>query len=355
MNRLLTVVVLLVVVAALAVGGFVAIDRLAGDDPEEVVIDKPELTATPIVVTDLIERETFEGTLRFRDAFEVTSQLAGTVTAVPEAGTVVDRGDRLVEVDGHPVVVLFGDRPMWRPLAEGIDEGEDVRQLEENLVALGYAPDGGFTPDAEFDEDTADMVVGWHEDLGLSDDPIVELGRIVYLQEPARVGSVLVTEGAPLAPGTPIVELSSTDKEVSLLLPVDRQDLVMVGDEVDVVLPDDVLTTGVVEEIGRVVVTTGGPGSDERAVEVIVALADPGVGGDLDQAPVDVELEAGRAAGVLAVPVNALLALADGGYALQLERPGEPELVAVEIGTFVGGLVEISGDVEAGDMVLVPK
>jgi hypothetical protein len=79
------------------------------------------------------------------------------------------------------------------------------------------------------------------------------------------------------------------------------------------------------------------------------------VGGDLDQAPVDVELESDRAAGVLAVPVDALLALADGGYALQVERPGGPELVAVEIGTFVGGLVEVTGDIEAGEMVLVPR
>ena len=43
---------------------------------------------------------------------------------------------------------------------------------------------------------------------------------------------------------------------------------------------------------------------------------------------------------VLAVPVGALLALREGGYALQLPDGG---LVAVQTGMFAEGLVEVSG------------
>jgi hypothetical protein len=54
--------------------------------------------------------------------------------------------------------------------------------------------------------------------------------------------------------------------------------------------------------------------------------------------------------GVLAVPVGALLALSEGGYAVQL--PGG-RLIAVRTGMFAKGLVEVSGTgVAAGTKVV---
>ena len=61
------------------------------------------------------------------------------------------------------------------------------------------------------------------------------------------------------------------------------------------------------------------------------------------------------APGVTAVPVDALLALAEGGYAV--ERPvagGGTELVAVEVGAFADGWVQVTGDLAEGDDVVVP-
>ena len=58
---------------------------------------------------------------------------------------------------------------------------------------------------------------------------------------------------------------------------------------------------------------------------------------------------------MLAVPVEALLALAEGGYAVEVsDGDGTTHLVGVELGVFADGLVEITGDVEAGDQVVVP-
>jgi multidrug efflux pump subunit AcrA (membrane-fusion protein) len=59
--------------------------------------------------------------------------------------------------------------------------------------------------------------------------------------------------------------------------------------------------------------------------------------------------------GVLAVPVNALLALAEGGYAVEVDRGGRRELVGVTLGLFADGLVEVKGHgLAAGDRVVVP-
>lgn len=61
---------------------------------------------------------------------------------------------------------------------------------------------------------------------------------------------------------------------------------------------------------------------------------------------------------VLAVPVNALLALAGGGYAVEVvDKGGKHRLVPVTTGLFDddGGLVEVSGrGLSAGQNVVVP-
>jgi multidrug efflux system membrane fusion protein len=46
---------------------------------------------------------------------------------------------------------------------------------------------------------------------------------------------------------------------------------------------------------------------------------------------------------VLAVPVGALLALAEGGYGLEVVRGGTSAVVAVDTGMFADGKVEVSG------------
>ena len=55
------------------------------------------------------------------------------------------------------------------------------------------------------------------------------------------------------------------------------------------------------------------------------------------------------------MPVEALLALAEGGYAVEVDDGGAAtHLVGVELGVFADGWVEVTGDVEAGDQVVVP-
>jgi membrane fusion protein, multidrug efflux system len=46
---------------------------------------------------------------------------------------------------------------------------------------------------------------------------------------------------------------------------------------------------------------------------------------------------------VLTVPVAALLALAEGGYGVQVVEGATTRIVAVETGLFAGGRVEVSG------------
>jgi multidrug efflux pump subunit AcrA (membrane-fusion protein) len=84
---------------------------------------------------------------------------------------------------------------------------------------------------------------------------------------------------------------------------------------------------------------------------------DPAATGHLDQAPVNVEITTESAQNVLAVPVDALLALAGGGYAVELADGRVHRLVAVTVGLFddAEGLVQVSGQgLYAGQRVVVP-
>ena len=96
----------------------------------------------------------------------------------------------------------------------------------------------------------------------------------------------------------------------------------------------------------------------KATVDVIIAINDPAAltAAAFDQAPVTVRVVTRAAEDVLAVPVEALLALAEGGYAVELAHDdGTTSLVAVELGAFADGWVEVTGDVAEGDQVEVPE
>jgi hypothetical protein len=364
-RRSRAIVSLVVTVIVIGVAGVWAINEFSADPAPAASDEDPELTTASVVRTDLIEVETLDGTLRYAEPGFVLAQAPGVVTGTPGEGRILTRGDELMEIGGRPVIVMYGDRPAWRTMSNGI-EGSDVEQLEENLAALGFEVDGPYSDeegphvdDSQFDDVydglTAELVRDWQGMLGLDGTGMVELGSVVFLTGPVRISEVVVDVGTPVAAGTPLLATSATYQEVQLWLDADQQDLLEVGDSVGLEFPDEVVSTGVVEEISSVV-TTVGTGPDARRVfEVSIRPDDVAVLEGLDEAPVDVDVESSEATGVLAVPVNALLALAEGGYAVELQLPvGGTRIVAVDIGEFADGLVEVDGELSEGDVVLVP-
>jgi hypothetical protein len=87
-------------------------------------------------------------------------------------------------------------------------------------------------------------------------------------------------------------------------------------------------------------------------------LTDPAATGRLDQAPVNVSITTASVKNALVVPVNALLALASGGYAVEeVEASGAHQLVAVNLGLFddARGLVQVTGSgLQVGQRIVVP-
>ncbi|MDQ4048687.1 MAG: peptidoglycan-binding protein [Actinomycetota bacterium] len=294
------------------------------------------------------------------------SQGSGTVTRLAREGSIVDRGEALYALDNRPVVLLYGSIPVYRDLSTASSPGPDVRQLEQNLVALGFG--SGLTVDEQFTPATAAAVKRWQRSLGLPQTGEVELGRVVFLPGARRVGSHKTKVGSALATGAEVLETTSVKRVVTVELDVAKQSLVHRGDKVTVTLPDGTTVSGRIARVGRVARKTGegggangglggsDSGSGELKIDVTIVLRSHRGVSRLDQAPVTVGIAQEVRRDVLAVPVSALLARPGGGYGVEVVHGGRRRIVAVETGLFAGGFVEISGrGIRAGTKVAIPE
>jgi peptidoglycan hydrolase-like protein with peptidoglycan-binding domain len=332
----------LVAVAAAAAYGF----DLGEDEPAPTA-GRPPATAT-VARTTLTETEDVAGTLGYGPARAVAARGGGTVTWLPAEGSTVERGRAVYRVDDRPVPLLYGGLPLYRVLRVGV-EGTDVEQVERNLSALGY---DGFTVDDSFTSATADAVRDWQDDLGLVVTGTVEPNRVVVASGPIRVAQTKAAAGDPA--GGPVLTYTGTTRVVEVALDVAKQHLVRGGTTATVTLPDDTTVAGEVTSVGTVATTTPGSGqnSSVTTIDVVVSIKDQGALGKLDGAPVSVTLLSQTRENVLAVPVAALVALAEGGYGVEVIRDGQPSYVAVTTGLFADGRVEISGEGIAEGMVV---
>lgn len=310
------------------------------------------LSFAEVVVTDLVETSEYEGTLGRLAGEPVSIRLEGTVTALPEDGTTLEQGDIVAWVDNQPVVFLYGELPMWREMRDDT-EGPDVLQLETALTALGYNESGSsMTVDETYSSATESVVEAWQEAIGAEEDGVVGIGEVVFADGPVTVDALQIAVGDQLAGTTDIFATAGEDTEVSFGLPTFEQDNVEVGDAVEITLPDLSTTTGVVTEIATVATVPEDGG--EATFESIVELDDPSLAGGIDDAPVTVAVITDRVDQVTAVPVEALVALAEGGYAVEVEDGSATRLVRVDPGFYADGLVQITGEVTPGDRVVVP-
>jgi peptidoglycan hydrolase-like protein with peptidoglycan-binding domain len=287
----------------------------------------------------LVDTQTENGELGHGDATTVSGRGAGTVTALPASGATVTRGQALYRVDNTPVVLLYGSLPAYRPLAVGV-EGDDVKQFEQNLQALGYT---GFTVDDAYSSATASAVKEWQDDLGLDQTGRVDLGRVVYASGPVRVDAVQAAMGGAAQPGQEVLTYTGTKRVVTVELDVSDTRLARVGATVTVTMPGGKSTSGKISKVETVIQPAENNQDPQTKIEVTVAIGDERVAAGFDGAAVDVGFTASQRPNVLTVPVAALLALAEGGYGLQVVDGDSTRIIAVETGLFANGRVEVTG------------
>jgi hypothetical protein len=355
-----------VAVVLVAVGAVTVVSGVFdGDGRSSRSGDTGSVTSLATVTRQSLSKNTqVNGVLGYAGSYTVLGQAAGTVTWLPELGQVIRQGQVLYQVDGAPVVLLYGGTPAYRPLAEGATgaamTGKDVAELNRDLVALGYVHKSDVDSAwGQFHWATKAGVEKLQKHLGVDQSGQLPLGDVVFLPTAARVTTLPAGLGAP-ATG-PVLRASSTARTVSVALDADLQSEVTAGNRVTITLPDGSTTPGTVTAVGKVATTpsnNSGGSEGGPTVPVTIQPTDATATGSWDQAPVQVAITDQTVANVLAVPVFALLARSGGGYAVEVANPdGTRQLVSVSPGLFddAAGLVQVTGSgLSAGQHVVVP-
>lgn len=171
-SRRRMLVVMSAAVALSVAVGWVASSRIKS--PAEIAARTAPPVASPILVpaeervlsTDIVTR----GTARFGSpqqlllAASALKKDAGVAARLPAIGTELKEGDVIFTTSGRPVFLLTGKQATYRDLGPGL-EGEDVRQLEEALVRMGFDPGA---VDGKYDARTERGVAAWYKQAGYS-------------------------------------------------------------------------------------------------------------------------------------------------------------------------------------------
>ncbi len=356
-GRLLAGAIGVVCVVAVAVG---LTTGVFGGHPARTggVSDNSYPTSTTTITQGTLSSQiSADGTLRYTTSgesdYSVVNQASGTFSKLPSAAAVFSRGEVLYRVSNNPVILLYGNTPVYRSLYEG-DTGPDVLELNRNLVALGYATSSEVDWDWDyFSYQTRYALEKLQDKLGEDETGYLAEGQAVFLPAQVRITTVTATLGTNAGPGAAIMQATSTSRQVAVNLDASQQSEVKVGNQVQITLPDGNATPGVVSSVGTVA-----SGGSNPTLPVYITLKQPQAAGTLDQAPVTVEITAAVVRNALIVPIDALLALSGGGYAVEtVNAQGIHHLAAVTLGTFddADGTVQVTGDVQAGERIVVPK
>jgi peptidoglycan hydrolase-like protein with peptidoglycan-binding domain len=345
-----------VVFIALVIAGIAMVAYRSNQGNGSVAASGSSVPTSLVAVTrrDLTDRLDVSGTLGYGAATTVPNHLAGTITAEAAPGAVVKRGQVLFAVDAKPVILMYGDTPAYRDFRLGMSDGPDVRELELNLLALGYANSSNLHANGHFDWYDIAAVKRWQKAMGLAQDGVIPWGRVVFLSGPVRINAQPAQVGAGAGPGQGVLQVTSTQHIVSIDLDARRQSLAVAGAAVIVTLASGQTVPGTISEVGKVA-TAPANGNGSATIKVYVTLDDPNAGGGVDEAPVTVGIASQTRKAVLAVPIDSLMVLSGGGYAVEVDTNGTRRQVPVTTGLFADGMVEISGPgISEGTMVVVP-
>ncbi len=343
----------------------------------------------------LSDQTKLQGDQTALESLQATAVNPGTTyTWLPKAGEIITQDRRVYSLNNEPVPLLYGPVTAYRAFYVGMSAGADVRELTHDLIALGFG--AGLTESNHYSAVTASAVERWQRALGLPATGEIRLGEVVFEPGPIRVTSVTPSVGSAVAGGAggggatttggggggTVLTATSATQIVNVDLDVTQEYLVRPGDAVSIVLPNGNSTVGGrIDTVGHVATCPGGGGSglgngagnvggsaDQSpcessgsgsssmpTVRVTIKLDRTPPGATLDQAPVNVNITTQRADHVLAVPVNALLALKGGGYGVDVVTARGSRLVGVTTGLYSSTLVQVSGSgIAAGMRVQVP-
>lgn len=339
---------LVVVVVLLIVAGVVANSRHRAATPAAA---KPP-QATPVTRRDLTLDQNFDGTISTTPTTPALARGTGIVTAIAPESSTVTNGGILFRVGDQPTFAMAGALPAYRDLGPAASPGDDVKQLQEDLKALGADPDGAVSANGTFDAATAAAVVRWQESQGLAPTGTVALGTVVFVPIPSVVGSHQAQIGDRVAPGAVVTQLNVPTLAVTFTVPANPTGQIQIGEAVQATLPDYSTAPAVITTIG-----TGTDSSGNTVLNGTATLTDNAKHSFPDQAPAKIRATQVVVTKALTVTAQALVSRADGTWVVQLAGAGGTSTQhVVTIRAAANGTVALADDPALDNAkVLVPS
>ena len=179
-------------------------------------------------------------------------------------------------------------------------------ELEQALVDEGYDPNEEVTVDGVVTEATTNAVTAWQAATGLPESGLADPGY--YFEFPANRIVESHFDGDRLA-----LSASTSRLEVSVVVAVADADEFEVDDQVTIELADESTVDGRVGDIGPVEEADNPDGDSTVTVSIEVLATD-----DLIEGTVTVSTIGDSVEGAVAVPTRALVALQEGGFAVEV-------------------------------------
>ncbi|MCU1387361.1 MAG: Peptidoglycan-binding domain 1 protein [Ilumatobacteraceae bacterium] len=349
-RRVIGVVVAVLAVVGAGVAVVVTRGRLDAGRERAATTTLP-LSTVAVTRMDLSDTTSFDGSLAYTSPITLKGTGTGTITKLAEVGTVAQRGFPLYSVNDKPVPVFFGDTPLFRPVGRVGMSGSDVAMVASNLAALGLIQPSSTSDHGKVVWTTAMRAAlgNFQAWVGLPVTRTLAVGDVIVLGAPLRVDTVVARTGDAVS--TDLLTLTSQHKSITMLIDPAAARGITVGVAAAVTLGDGTIIPATFTSLSSATVPppsdrTTGPSDADQKVTVTVEPDDDSTVTDVVDSPVRVSVTTRTRSNVLTVPVDALLGLREGGYALQTT---DGTLVAVTLGMIAGDRVEISGpDVRDG-------
>ena len=299
----------------------------------------------------------------------LVSGLSGaTIDRQAAAGGKVAMGTVLFWSNGLPVIAVEGDAAatpvLSRALSVGVTDGIDVKLFEQALAAGGFTADSTLVVDDHFDAATATAATAWLASLGVTVDPasvVIPAGSFAVVPAGLSIGATLVPDGTVLPGDSVVMSLTAPSRQVTTTAPIDDTTFAL-GAKIDVQFPDATVQPGIVVAVGNVATNTSNTPGSTPSVTITISVENiPTTVDTFVEIPVTLRVVSASVPKAIVVPVSALVALKEGGYAVEVVAGKNPDgtnltkLVGVKPGLFTNGFVQVDGSLKPDADVVVPS
>lgn len=303
------------------------------------------VTVAPVTKGSAASTISATGTVVSRNDARLAAEVTGRLDWVAEPGAKVAKGARLARVDARALELQLkeNDAQISRLAA-------NAALLETQLARLNALPDG-IASKSQIDEAAARLAMARHEleqaKAARESTQHLIARATIRAPFPGYVAERIHQLGEYVAAGTEVLRLTDTEHvEVVARAPVAEAGHLAAGQAVTV-------HGNAQDQQSRIRAIV--PVGDERSRMVEVRIAMTGPDWPIGSA-VRVDLPAARQGAGLMVPRDAVIVRTDGAHVFRISK-GETgdiaERIAVSVGNGDSKLVEITGDLAAGDRVIV--